>query len=271
MSKAPAPRRLASRAVTSAAQSLPDAVVRRALVAASRLGAGPTIGPPPGRQVLVVAPHPDDESLVAGGTIHTLTRRGVEVTLALATAGEGSRAPGTSASIGSARTREARQAADVLGIRTVREFGLPDGGLDDHLDDLAHALTDVMAQHPPDVVITTWFGDGHRDHVAVNRALSTLASDHGDVPVWGGEMWTPLPATNLVDLDAEAQAAKEAAVACHVTAARVFDLSARLALDRFRSTNGLRGRGSAEAYLVLPLRDLAAALARLDEFDDLDE
>ncbi len=214
--------------------------------------------------ILVIAPHPDDESLVTGGLTHRLVAGDAHVELVLATAGEGSRAGGTPAALGAARTAEARTAARLLGIREVHELGLPDGGLQDHLDALTAALRGHVDRVRPDVILTTWWGDGHRDHLAVNAALARLAEDHGDLPVWGGEMWTPVPATNLVDLSPEDVEAKARAVAAHRTAARAFDLEARLALDRYRSVNGLNGLGQAEAYVVVPLRDLAMLVQGLD-------
>lgn len=256
-------RHVVGRAVAASASRLPDAVVRRALVAASHAGRGLPVGPPDARRALVVAPHPDDESLAVGGLSHRLSDAGAELSLVLVTAGEASRAGGDPASLGRARTAEARAAAAVLGIGRVDELGLPDGALGDHVPALAERLDTALRQWRPDVVLTTWFGDDHPDHRAVNAALALLAPDHGDLPVWGGEMWTPAPATNLVDLRPIDVEAKARAVAQHRTAARAFDLTARLALDRYRSVNALAGRGHAEAYVVAPLGDLPRLQARL--------
>lgn len=45
---------------------------------------------------------------------------------------------------------------------------------------------------------------------------------------------------------------KQAAAACHETAALAFDVTAGLALSPWRSLSGLHGQGYGEAFLALP-------------------
>lgn len=259
----PALRGLLARTVATAAQALPATVVRRGLIAASRAGRGLPVGPPDAARVLVVAPHPDDETLAVGGTTHRLADLGATVDLVLATAGEASLAGGTPEVLARQRTADARAAAAVLGVREVVELRLPDGHLAEHVEELADHLDRLLTDGDHEVVLTTWYGDDHPDHRAVGRALASLPARHGHVAVWGGEMWTPAPATNLVDLRPADVEAKARAVALHRTVARTFDLSARLALDRYRSVNGLAGRGSAEAFVVTSIADLGRAIGEL--------
>lgn len=95
-----------------------------------------------GRRLLVVAPHPDDEVLVAGGTIHALARAGASVRVVLLTAGDGyPRAarrlgrfrPDAAAyrRLGGLRFAESVRAAETLGlaIEDVACLGQPDGSL----------------------------------------------------------------------------------------------------------------------------------------------
>jgi len=97
-----------------------------------------------GDRVLVIAPHPDDEVLVAGGTIHALRALGAEVRIVLLTAGDGylraARRIGrlnpdsaTYRRLGEVRFRESVEAAAVLGVpdRDVVCLGYPDGRLED--------------------------------------------------------------------------------------------------------------------------------------------
>jgi LmbE family N-acetylglucosaminyl deacetylase len=91
------------------------------------------------KSVLVVSAHPDDETMLLGGTIALLTGMGVPVHLLCATRGEGGEqgepplAPRTE--LGALRERELRCAAAALGIATVDILGYVDPlvGPDDEL------------------------------------------------------------------------------------------------------------------------------------------
>ncbi len=94
-----------------------------------------------GRRVLVVATHPDDEVLTAGGAVSELLARGASVRVVIATAGDGYfRAaartgrgfPGASAylRLGDIRHQESLASARVLGLpeADVISLGYPDAG-----------------------------------------------------------------------------------------------------------------------------------------------
>ncbi|MCW2867942.1 MAG: methyltransferase protein, partial [Marmoricola sp.] len=85
-------------------------------------------------RLVVVAAHPDDESLGAGGLVATAVRAGLTVSLVVATAGEGSH-PGSPthapADLARRRRQETDAAARALGLdpgHGVRQLDLPDGG-----------------------------------------------------------------------------------------------------------------------------------------------
>jgi LmbE family N-acetylglucosaminyl deacetylase len=148
--------------------------------------------PAPGDHLLVVAAHPDDESLGAGGLIHQAGRCGARVSVVVATDGEGSHPASTSHPPGvlaGRRRAEALAAAAELGDHvTVHALALPDGGLDTAEEALATALAEVGAA--ADLVVTPWVGDRHPDHAAAARAGAQLAArlgvPHLAYPVW---MW----------------------------------------------------------------------------------
>lgn len=97
-----------------------------------------------GRRLLVVAPHPDDESLGAGGLIAKARERGDEVFVVLFTVGDGffedaaryylslEVKPEEFRHMGYERQRETAQAMAELGVQPdhVLFLGFPDGGLD---------------------------------------------------------------------------------------------------------------------------------------------
>lgn len=96
-----------------------------------------------GERLLVIAPHPDDESLGAGGLIQRVLEGGGEVEVALVTAGDANREavvwetkqrhprPEQYVAYGERRFREARAAVQELGRGAdVELLGFPDGGLE---------------------------------------------------------------------------------------------------------------------------------------------
>lgn len=79
----------------------------------------------PGCDVLVVGPHPDDETIYLGGTIAGLVSAGARVHVAVATNGAGGR--GGSA-LGPRRASELLEAAGALGVRGLECLGWADTG-----------------------------------------------------------------------------------------------------------------------------------------------
>lgn len=80
---------------------------------------------PPGRDVLAIMPHPDDESIYAGGTLAGLHAAGLRVGLVVATDGAGGRG---GAGLAARRAQELLAAAAVLGLQGLRCLGWSDFG-----------------------------------------------------------------------------------------------------------------------------------------------
>ena len=254
-------RRALVRWVARAKPLIPEAAWPTLLAARSMAGDGPLIGMPAARRVLVLAAHPDDESLGCAGTVALLSDRGAKVSMLFATDGEGTRgSPAPPADVAQARRSEAEASARLLGA-TAEFCGLPDGGLVDAGPALEAAVAGSVARAQPDLVFAPWPGDGHPDHRAVAEALAR-ATLPADCEVWGYETWTALPANRLVDITSVI-GTKESSIAVHQTAALAFDMTAGLGLSRWRSLHGLMGRGWAEGFLAVPAERYSALVAEL--------
>jgi LmbE family N-acetylglucosaminyl deacetylase len=204
--------------------------------------------------VAVLAAHPDDESLGCAGTIALLRDAGASVSVAFATDGEATiGADMAPAETARARRQEAVAACGILGVDDIRFWGLPDGDLANQIHDLARCVADFVADVNPDGIMLPWFLDGHADHAALGAAVNRRPPNP-DVELWGYETWTPLPANRLVDITSVYER-KEKALGAHATAALAFDLKAGLGINRWRSIQGLMGRGYAEGFLVAPAND----------------
>jgi LmbE family N-acetylglucosaminyl deacetylase len=136
---------------------------------------------------MVVAAHPDDETLGFGGVFARYASEGVETCLVTATRGNRGRYFGHAggspehpgdAALSEIRERELRAAAAVLGIGRITLLGYEDAQLD--RVDVRLAVTAIVEQireARPDVVLT-FAPDGaygHPDHIAISQ-LTTAAT-----------------------------------------------------------------------------------------------
>ena len=215
-------------------------------------GSQPVTGLPRFRRVLVVAPHPDDETLGCGGTMALLADGGASVTVITATDGEATRGSRLSPEETARQRRtEAQQAAAVAGA-TPRFLGLADGSLSEQMADLIRGLRTAIVELEPEAVFAPWLLDGTSDHRAVAEALRGALADRGTdgaPQIWGYEVWTALIPNRIVDITSVIER-KRAALAAHETAALALDLSAGEGLGRWRTMHSLGGRGWAEAFLA---------------------
>jgi LmbE family N-acetylglucosaminyl deacetylase len=128
-------------------------------------------------KVLVVAAHPDDEVLGAGGTIARHLQQGDQVTVAILGTGVSSRFRGpdpAEAALLEALNTDAHMAAAALGGPDIQLFALPDNRFDSvNLLDLVRLVEDVMAKVRPEIVYTHFHGDLNIDHVITARAVLT--------------------------------------------------------------------------------------------------
>ena len=143
--------------------------------------------------------HPDDESLLTGGTLARAAAEGHRVVLVVATAGgEGLTRTqvGAIGTLAERRIAELHRAADALGVASVRLLGYDDSGMDGLAgrDGLAFARVDVerAAHHLAGVLqaeradLVTIYdpagGYGHPDHVQVHR-VGVRAAELAGTPV----------------------------------------------------------------------------------------
>src|SRR6202046_1738780 len=119
---------------------------------------------PEEKSTVIVAPHPDDETLAAGGLIATQRSRQIPVTLLAVTDGEAAY-PDVS-DLGRTRRVEQTRAAEVLGIAedAIIHFGLPDSAVAES----ELALTDRIegSIDSDTLLVAPWQRDPHPDHEA---------------------------------------------------------------------------------------------------------
>ena len=127
------------------------------------------------KNILVVAAHPDDEVIGAGGTIAAHAARGDQVFIAILTEGASVQVPGEDDKI-SLKKRQAQQAAEVLGAREVFSGDFPDQRLDVMpMLEINRFVERVAREVEPHVIYTHHFADLNSDHRAAYEAAAVAA------------------------------------------------------------------------------------------------
>ncbi|MDI3194036.1 bifunctional PIG-L family deacetylase/class I SAM-dependent methyltransferase [Pseudarthrobacter sp. AL07] len=185
---------------------------------------------------VVLAAHPDDETLGAGGLLALLHSLGADVEVLLCTAGEGSHpdsATTTPEQLAAVRLQEFAAAMRVLGMAGRWRFlGLPDRGLQELAPEIAGRLREAIGRFtgPPQqlAIVAPYRDDGHSDHNTLGAVAADVAGDDGhgllEYPIWywlwaspedpAWRSWARFP------LSTEQQAAKRSAMDSHTSQIR---------------------------------------------------
>lgn len=147
---------------------------------------------------LVVAPHPDDETLGCGGVICRKVAAGADVRFAFVTDGAASHSGRISgADLRAVREREALSAAARLGVPADRVsfLGFPDGAAGAHVGAIATEVEALLRAQSPESIFVVHRDDPSEDHVAVHAAVAAALRGYGqpitvfEYPVWYWYHW----------------------------------------------------------------------------------
>lgn len=211
--------------------------------------------PASSQSILVLSPHPDDETFGCGGTIRLLTEAGAKVDVVYMTRGElGSESAVTPTRearqlLAGIRTEEAQQACQILGVRHVTFLSGADGALTERLD-LSDEIHRNLTGERYSRVFCPWPGEKHPDHAATFQILRHALQRYGlPILVWLYEVWTPLQPNTCVPIDLTMDA-KIAAIQAHQSQLKCLDyLSAFRGLAAYRSLS-VPGSCYAEAFIA---------------------
>lgn len=192
-------------------------------------------------RVLIVAPHPDDESLAAAGLVLRARRVGAALRILFLTDGDNNPWPQRASErhwtvddAGRRRWGARRRGEAIAALRTLglgpdcaRFLEYPDQGLTDELThghQLNSDLVDELETWRPNLVIAPAIADRHPDHNSLGLALDFALREHDDKSLTRlsyllhGNL-PPLPSNDLIQLDLNEDdlKVKQRAVLCHQT------------------------------------------------------
>lgn len=183
-------------------------------------------------RLVVVAAHPDDESLGAGGLIATAAAAGLSVYVVLLTAGEASPFASptkTRHALATLRLAEMENALARLAPDNFLVFlGAPDGQVGKSEEQIATSLADLLGDGGQTLLVAPWRHDGHDDHEAAGRAAAEAARISGarllEYPLLAWTTTAPdeMPWADMrrLELPEELMDRKAAAIRAHVSQVR---------------------------------------------------
>jgi LmbE family N-acetylglucosaminyl deacetylase len=207
--------------------------------------------------VLVIAPHPDDESIGCGGAILRHTDAGDRVHVVFLTSGEWGLKDLSPDEAWRIREAEARAAAGVLGT-SLSFWREQDWALEEHVDALAGRLAELIEAEQPELVYAPHPAEWHPDHRAASAAVAAAATRCG-ISSWsvrGYEIWTPLASFDFVEDVTDVMPRKLEAIGHYESQLSPIDYR-RVA----KGLNAYRGALAARS-------GYAEAFGRLDDRDD---
>ncbi|MFC5743439.1 PIG-L deacetylase family protein [Dyella tabacisoli] len=223
----------------------------------------------PQTRLLVIAPHPDDETIGTGGLIQQVRAAGGEVRILLLTDGDNNPWPqrwlerrlwigaAERARWGRRRRGEVERALRKLDVpaQALHAFGWPDMGISVSLRQdfapLLSAMTQQVQAYRPNVIALPALGDRHPDHSAAHVLLRLALTGQAELPtlltylVHGHAAEQPSERM-LIDSTAVQQSTKLSAMAEHhsqmaLSAARMLRLAGRQ--ERYERVEPVKRQG----------------------------
>lgn len=147
------------------------------------------------RSCLVIAPHPDDETIGCGATIAAKRAHLTPVTVVIVADGRHAQSNSRlvdAERLAKIRSEEVVAACEALGVDRghVLQLGYEDTHVDEREDSLVDELSEIISSVDPDELLVISRHDHHPDHRAVNRATYRALArlDHqarvSEFPVW---------------------------------------------------------------------------------------
>lgn len=190
------------------------------------------------KNILVISPHPDDESIGCGGSLNKHIQEGDEVEVVFLSSGEKGGHGIPEAETIRIRESESINALSILHIPNYEFWKETDGSFDANDKNISRLLEKIK-NFNPDIIYVTHEQESHPDHQQAARLVKlaiTELNQKGTIPtVWMYEVWTPIQQLDLITditpfIEIKRKAIQAYASQCEVLA---FD-DAIIGLNRYR-------------------------------------
>ncbi|MCL5410695.1 MAG: PIG-L family deacetylase [Patescibacteria group bacterium] len=148
-------------------------------------------------KVLVISPHPDDDIFGCGGTLKLHVNQGDNIKIIYITSTP-------------KREIEAQKAAAKLGINDLGFWRYKDNQISANKTAI-NLLETVLNEFKPGIIYTPSFLDPNPDHFKTSRLLYNALHKHEfSGQIYSYEVWSPIYANRLIDIDKTIEVKKEA-------------------------------------------------------------
>jgi LmbE family N-acetylglucosaminyl deacetylase len=205
--------------------------------------------------ILVIAPHPDDETIGCGGTLCHHAARGDHISVVFLTSGELGLKQLPREKAWAIRESEARNAAGILKLGDVTFLRCSDWMLGNEIPKAACLLRPLLETKRPRIVYLPHPQDAHPDHQAALPVLRAALKGHPQKPdLRLYEVWTPLTKYDLVQDISSFMARKMRALRVHKSQLQDFDyVRAVSGLNQFRGALAAKSK-FAEVFAQISVR-----------------
>jgi len=190
----------------------------------------------PGKRVLVIAPHPDDEAIGCAGTVYKHIKSGGTADVVYCTLDT------------EVRFREAIKAADVLGFSHRHFLKYPVESLAKQKA-FSDELYGIFKKSAPEIVFVPFWFDNHADHRALNSALRKVGKRKMfHCIVYAYPVWFPLYPNVLIEIGDVWEKKKEA-ISCYQSQLATRDyIRMSHSLGEFWAETKRKGLGTVESF-----------------------
>ena len=180
-------------------------------------------------RILVVAPHPDDESIGCGGLLAIYAK---QCDVLVITDGDNKTIP----NLADIREQELKCALDLANVSRVQCLRIPEHHIKEHVK----RIKDFGFENYDHVFVPNRY-DAHKDHVIVYRIIKKFLSKNSKLYEY--EVWSPLRKPNIYLDITDVEKRKTAMINCHESQVKVIDY-----VGMIMGLNAYRGRGHGYPY-----------------------
>ena len=209
-------------------------------------------------RILIVAPHPDDETIGCGGL---MLKYGEQCEILLLTDGRkgyNSDIKTDEDALVETRANELSSAASLAGVKRLHMLGICDGTLKDHANQVV-----TFDLTPYDYIFVPNHYERHKDHAPVLKIIQKAChKQRSDAALYEYEVWSPIPdPTDILNLD-ELIERKLAMIHEYQSQIRYLDYETMTeALNRYRGVG--QKMKYAEVYAFVPRMTLLKRIKKV--------